>query len=75
MLDNTDKRILEELSKNGRVKMKELGEKVHLTGQAASARVLKLEDEGIIKDYTINIDERKLGYIIHAFLVTFPSST
>ncbi|MER2122401.1 MAG: winged helix-turn-helix transcriptional regulator, partial [Solibacillus sp.] len=47
MLDNTDKRILEELSKNGRIKMKELGEKVHLTGQAASARVLKLEDEGI----------------------------
>ncbi|AJI21719.1 MULTISPECIES: Lrp/AsnC family transcriptional regulator [Priestia] len=74
MLDNTDKRILEELSKNGRIKMKELGEKVHLTGQAASARVLKLEDEGIIKGYTINIDERKLGYIIHAFLNIYTQS-
>lgn len=32
MLDNTDMRILEELIANSRIKMKELGEKVHLTG-------------------------------------------
>lgn len=34
MLDHTDMQILEELSKNSRITMKELGEKVHLTGQA-----------------------------------------
>lgn len=37
-------RILDELSNNSRITMKELGEKVHLTGQAASERVAKLED-------------------------------
>ncbi|MRA76224.1 winged helix-turn-helix transcriptional regulator, partial [Bacillus thuringiensis] len=53
MLDNTDKRILDELSKNSRFTMKELGEKVHLTGPAVSARVAKLEDQGVIEGYTI----------------------
>ena len=42
MLDSTDLRILDELSKNSRITMKELGEKVHLTGQAASARAILL---------------------------------
>ncbi|MER1293384.1 winged helix-turn-helix transcriptional regulator, partial [Bacillus sp. C1(2022)] len=51
MLDHTDKQIIEELSKNSRMTMKELGEKVHLTGQAASARVAKLEDQGVIEGY------------------------
>jgi Lrp/AsnC family leucine-responsive transcriptional regulator len=32
MLDYTDMQILEELSKNSRITMKELGEKVHLIG-------------------------------------------
>ena len=42
MLDQTDKRIIEELCQNSRIKMKELGERVHLTGPAAAARVEKL---------------------------------
>lgn len=53
MLDHTDMQILEELSQNSRITMKELGEKVHLTGQAAASRVAKLEDNGVIEGYTI----------------------
>lgn len=68
MLDNTDKKIIEELTKNGRISMKELGEKVHLTGQAASTRVLKLEEKGVIESYTIKLNDRKIGYLVHAFL-------
>ena len=34
MLDNIDKNILNELSKNSRITMKELGEKIHMTRQA-----------------------------------------
>ncbi|OXT16123.1 transcriptional regulator [Bacillus sp. OG2] len=68
MLDGTDKHIIEELSKNSRIKMKELGEKVHLTGQAASARVAKLEDLGVIEGYTIKVNKEKMGYPVHAIL-------
>jgi Lrp/AsnC family transcriptional regulator, leucine-responsive regulatory protein len=68
MLDNTDMRILDELSKNSRITMKELGEKVHLTGPSTSARVAKLEDSGVIEGYTIKVNRVKLGCFIHAFI-------
>lgn len=74
MLDHTDIRILEELSKNGRITMKELGEIVHLTGPATSARVAKLEEIGIIEGYTIKINRVKLGYRLHAFITIITES-
>lgn len=74
MLDNTDMEILDELSKNGRIKMKELGEIIHLTGPATSARVAKLEDIGIIEGYTIKVNQVKLGYFIHTFITIITES-
>lgn len=68
MLDNTDKLILTELSENSRITMKELGERVHLTGQAAALRVAKLEDAGVIERYTIKVNQAKLGITIHVML-------
>ncbi|AMM94643.1 transcriptional regulator [Peribacillus simplex] len=75
MLDNTDMGILHELSKNSRITMKELGEKVHLTGQAAASRVAKLEDNGVIEGYAIKINQLKLGCFIHAFITIITQST
>ncbi|MED3986021.1 winged helix-turn-helix transcriptional regulator [Peribacillus simplex] len=75
MLDNTDMGILHELSKNSRITMKELGEKVHLTGQAAASRVAKLEDNGVIEGYAIKVNQVKLGCFIHAFITIFTQST
>ncbi|MFC7391630.1 Lrp/AsnC family transcriptional regulator [Scopulibacillus cellulosilyticus] len=74
MLDNTDMRILDELSKNSRLTMKELGEKVHLTGPAVSARVAKLEDQGVIEGYSIKVNRVKLGCFIHAFITIITQS-
>ncbi|MGE6631982.1 Lrp/AsnC family transcriptional regulator [Bacillus sp. NPDC077027] len=74
MLDQTDMNILKELSKNSRMTMKALGEKVHLTGQAAANRVMKLEDEGIIQKYTISIDwhaEQLIQTFIHIFTTSY----
>jgi Lrp/AsnC family transcriptional regulator, leucine-responsive regulatory protein len=75
MLDNTDILILDELSKNSRITMKELGKKVHLTGPATSARVAKLEESGIIEGYTINVNQVKMGYLVHAVIHIFSKST
>lgn len=75
MLDQTDMQILEELSKNSRITMKELGGKVHLTGQAAAARVAKLEDNGVIEGYTIKVNEKKMGYTVHTMLNIYTKST
>jgi Lrp/AsnC family transcriptional regulator, leucine-responsive regulatory protein len=75
MLDRTDLRIIDKLSKNSRITMKELGEKVHLTGQAASARVAKLEDQGIIEGYSIIVNQAKMGYSVHAIIHIYTKST
>jgi Lrp/AsnC family leucine-responsive transcriptional regulator len=68
MLDKTDIYILAELSKNSRITMKELSEKVHLTEPATSARVAKLEDNAIIEGYTFKVNQVKMGFIVHAFI-------
>jgi Lrp/AsnC family transcriptional regulator, leucine-responsive regulatory protein len=75
MLDHTDLQILDELSKNSRISMKELGEIVHLTGPAASARVAKMEDSGIIEGYTIKINNVMMGFSIHAMISIITKST
>lgn len=68
MLDHTDTQISEALSENSRMTMKELGEKVHLTGPAAASRVMKLLDNGVITGRSIEVSQVKLGYFIHAFI-------
>lgn len=35
---------------------------------AVRKRIRKLEEEGVIKKYTVVIDPRKLGYNVHAFI-------
>lgn len=68
MIDETDKKILDELSKNSRLTMKELGERVHLTPPATASRVVKLLDNDIITGCSIEVNPVKLGFAIHAFL-------
>ena len=74
MIDNKDRLILKELVKNSRITMKELGDRVHLTGQAVANRVMKLEETGIIDRYTINLSREKLGVNIHV-MITVTSTT
>lgn len=75
MLDSTDLLIIDELSKNSRITMKDLGEKVHLTGQAAATRVAKLEDNGVIEGYTIKVNQVKLGCFLYAFINIYTKGT
>lgn len=73
-MDQTDLLILAELSKNSRITMKELGEKVHLTGQATATRVAKLEDSGVLEGYTIQVNQSKLGCYVHAFITIYTNT-
>lgn len=46
MIDETNQKILNELTENGRVTMHELGGTVHLTAPTTAAKVEKLEGQG-----------------------------
>ncbi|GGF70383.1 HTH-type transcriptional regulator LrpB [Paenibacillus albidus] len=67
--DNIDFLILQLLTENSRIQWKDLGQQIHLTGQAVGRRIRKLEDNGIIKAYSIIIDEMKLGLAYTGFLI------
>lgn len=56
-LDELDLAILEILKSNAKMKMQEIGESVHLTGQAVSNRVSKMEKMGVITGYSVCLDE------------------
>jgi len=75
VLDQTDLQIINELSQNSRITMRELGQKIHLSGPATSARVLKLEEQGIIEGYTILLNPVKMGYTIHAMISIYTKDT
>lgn len=68
-LDQIDFYILRLLSENSRIQWKDLGEQIHMTGQAVGNRIKKLEESGVIKAYSLIIDEMKLGFSYTAFVI------
>lgn len=67
-LDAYDTHILEELQRDARISMAELGRKVHLSQPAVTERVRKMEIAGFIKGYRAVVDYQRLGYGIRALL-------
>ncbi|MDN3426634.1 Lrp/AsnC family transcriptional regulator [Microbacterium sp. APC 3898] len=74
-LNNIDFQILRLLSENSRIQWKDLGERIHMTGQAVGNRIKKLEDNGVIKAYSLIIDEMKLGFSYTAFMIIYMKTT
>ncbi|TSI07898.1 Lrp/AsnC family transcriptional regulator [Lysinibacillus sp. BW-2-10] len=70
-IDSIDFQILQLLNKNARIQWKEIGEEIHMTGQAVGNRIKKMEDNGIIQAYSIVIDELKLGLPFTAFVIFY----
>ena len=60
-LDRTDIQILKILQENGRITVKELAFKVHLSTTPVFERMKRLESEGYIQRYTAVLNPAKLG--------------
>ncbi|MCJ8014547.1 Lrp/AsnC family transcriptional regulator [Paenibacillus sp. KQZ6P-2] len=73
-LDEVDLRILHHLLEDSTRSYKEIGELVHLTGQAVGGRVRKLQDAGVIEGYTLRWNPDKIGLPVHAFVTIFLKS-
>ena len=67
-MDHIDREILQILQANARTSLKTIAEKTFLSSPAVSARLEKLEKDGIITGYQAQIDPVKLGYHIIAFI-------
>jgi Lrp/AsnC family leucine-responsive transcriptional regulator len=67
-MDNIDFNILDILKENGRATASEISRRVKLSVPAVSERLRKLEDSGIIKEFSIRISRDDLGYKLLAII-------
>jgi Lrp/AsnC family leucine-responsive transcriptional regulator len=68
LLDPIGWSILAELQENARIQLAELGRRVGLSNPAVIERVRKMEEAGIITGYRAEIDHRKVGLPVCAFI-------
>ncbi|MCE3199233.1 Lrp/AsnC family transcriptional regulator [Paenibacillus sonchi] len=73
-IDDIDYRILHYIIEDSRLSHKEIGEKIHMTGQAVGARIRRMRELEIIEGYTVRWNPQKLGQNIHALITVFLSS-
>jgi Lrp/AsnC family transcriptional regulator for asnA, asnC and gidA len=67
-IDNVDLKIISLLNDDAKTPYTEIAKKVFVSSGTVHVRMRKLEDMGIVKSATLNIDFSKLGYDISAFL-------
>lgn len=67
-MDSIDIKILSLLQKNARMPLKQIAESVFLSSPATAARIERLEKEGIISSYRAELNLKKLGFPIIAFI-------
>jgi Lrp/AsnC family leucine-responsive transcriptional regulator len=71
-LDPVNVRLLQELRKNPRMTMSELARRLDMSSPAVTDRVQRLEDNGIITGYRLELDPRALGWPVAAFVRVRP---
>nr|WP_206117086.1 Lrp/AsnC family transcriptional regulator [Rhizobium laguerreae] len=71
-LDEIDQAILEALAGNARISLKELAQQVGLSSPSAAERLRRLEERGVIKAFTIDLDPAAVGYPLQAIVRVRP---
>jgi DNA-binding Lrp family transcriptional regulator len=67
-LDDTDRLIVEELRADGRLSMRALAARMHLSRANVYARVARLQRDGVITGYTAVVDPVRYGYGLSAYV-------
>jgi len=67
-MDKVDLLILSYLKNNARMKASDIGKEINFSVSSVIERIKKLEKSGIIEKYTIQLDDKKIGNNITAFM-------
>jgi Lrp/AsnC family leucine-responsive transcriptional regulator len=68
VLDETDRNILAALVEDARISLKDLAQRVALSSPSVSERLRRLEERGIIRSFTVEVDPMALGYQLQAIV-------
>ncbi len=67
-MDKLDYQILEILKKNARETVSNMSKELHMSVSALSERIRKMEESGVIQEYTIILDEKKMNLDVTAIM-------
>lgn len=71
-IDETNQKLLDALAVNARLSLKELAQAAGMSSPSAAERLRRLEERGIIRAFTIDIDPAALGYPLQAIVRVRP---
>ena len=71
-LDDTDRLLLANLADDARQPVSELARNVGLSAPATADRLRRLDAQGVIERFTVQIDPRALGYTLQAIVRVKP---
>ena len=69
MVDAIDLKIIDQLKINSRASFVEIGKQIGLSPSSVRERVQKLEDVQIIKGYSLQLNNKKLGFGLEVFIM------
>ena len=69
LIDDKDRKILEILQENSNLSTHKISKRTLIPVATVNNRINKLKDAGIIKQYTIIIDKKKLGFNVSAYIL------
>ncbi|MFA5634971.1 MAG: Lrp/AsnC family transcriptional regulator [Anaerovoracaceae bacterium] len=67
-MDTIDIKILSQLKENSRISASEIGDNVNMSVSAVIERIKKMENSGIIKQYTLILDSKLTNQDVSAFI-------
>ena len=74
-IDKIDKLILNELIINARESASNIADTIGMSVPAVTERIKKLQDSGVIKGYSVSIDDRMIGVDVSAFITVISESS
>ena len=75
MIDELDKKIIALLKTDAKMPLRQIGETVHITAQAVSSRIIRLQKNGIIIKYTIETTPTESVEKLTAYITIFMKTT
>ncbi len=76
IIDFTDLEILSELVENSKTPLAKIGKKLNVHPNVIAYRIKKMKKQGIIKEYTVELDFEKLGLNEQVYIgLSLPSNS
>jgi Lrp/AsnC family transcriptional regulator, regulator for asnA, asnC and gidA len=67
-LDKLDLQIIHHMVENAQISYADLGKKLFVSGGTIHVRIKKLQEQGVVRGTKLNVDIRRLGYDVVAFI-------